>query len=102
MQCILFNKQTKTTYRLNNFITLSNIHHASANRTLKGPVLGPADKYTTLLPLTWPIKPFFHFRIFRKELFVYVITDCQRRCIQNPVKNLGWRFLLNVANYNYV
>ena len=64
MQRILFNKQTKKTYRLNNFIRLRNIHHASANWTLKGPILGSADRYTTLLPLAWPIKPFFHFRIF--------------------------------------
>ena len=33
-------------YRLNDFITLHNIQHASGNPPLKGPTLGSADKYT--------------------------------------------------------
>ena len=49
---------------------LRNVHHTSGNRPLKGPALGPTDKYTTLLPLAWPIKPVFHLRIFcTKPLF---------------------------------
>ena len=34
---------------------------------LKGATLGSADKYTTLLPLAWPIKPVFHLHIFSYE-----------------------------------
>ena len=36
----------------------------SGNWPLKGPALRSADKYTTLLPLAWPIKPEFDWRIF--------------------------------------
>ena len=36
-------------YCLNNFATLPNIQHAIENRSLKGPALRSADKYTTLL-----------------------------------------------------
>ena len=43
---------------------VQNIQHARGNRSLKGPTLGSADKYTTLLPLASPIKPVFHLRIF--------------------------------------
>ena len=39
----------------------------SGKRPLKWPVLGSADKYTTLLPLAWPIKPVFHLRMFLYE-----------------------------------
>ena len=46
---------------------LRNIRHTSGNWPLKGPALGPANKYTTLLLLTWPIKPVFHLRIFPCE-----------------------------------
>ena len=45
---------------------LRKIQHTSGNRPLKGP-LGSTDKYITLLPLAWPIKPIFHFRIFSYE-----------------------------------
>ena len=44
------NKNKKTNH-LNNFVTLRNIQHTSGNRPLKGPLLGSADKYTTLLQL---------------------------------------------------
>ena len=44
---------------MNNSVTLCNIQHTSGNQSLKGPTLESADKYTTLLPLTWPIKPVF-------------------------------------------
>ena len=54
-------------YRLNNFVTLRNIKHTSGNRRLKGPALGSADKYTTLLPLAWSIKPVIHLRVFLYE-----------------------------------
>ena len=73
MQCILFNndnkkqKKNKKKHRFNNFVTLHNIQHTSGNRPLKGPALGSAHKYTTLLPLAWPIKPVFHLQIFSYE-----------------------------------
>ena len=56
MQCVLFNKKqkrnkNKKTNHSNNFVTLRNIQHTSGNRPLKGPPLGSADKYTTLLQL---------------------------------------------------
>ena len=50
---------------------LCNIQHTSGNQPLKGPALGSADKYTTLLPLAWLIKPVFHLRIF-----LYKATFC--------------------------
>ena len=52
---------------MNNFVTLRNIQHASGNRTLKGHALGSADKYTTLLPLAWPIKPVSTEEFFRSK-----------------------------------
>ena len=58
-------------YRLNNFVTLRSIQHASGNGSLKGPTLGSADKYTTLLPLAWPIKPAFHLRVFSYKATFY-------------------------------
>ena len=36
----------------------------SGKRPLKWSALGSTDKYTTLLPLAWLIKPVFHQRIF--------------------------------------
>ena len=55
---------------MNNFVTLHNIQHTSGNRPLKGPGLGSADKYTTLLLSAWPIKPVFQLQFFRmKQLF---------------------------------
>ena len=54
-----------------NFVMLHNIQHASGNWPLKGLALGSADKYTTLLPLAWLIKPVFHLQIFS-----YVATFC--------------------------
>ena len=51
-----------------NSVTLCNIQHTSGNRPSgKGPTLGSANKYTTLLPLAWLIKPVFHLRIFSFE-----------------------------------
>ena len=68
MQWILFNKKKYIyIYRLNNFTTLRNIQHTSGNRPLKGPALGSADKYTSLLPLAWPIKPVFHLQFFHTK-----------------------------------
>ena len=49
---------------MNNFVTLRNIQYKSGNQSLKGPALGSAVKYTTLLSLAWPIKPVFHLQIF--------------------------------------
>ena len=51
----------------NNVITLCNIQYTSRNRPLKEPALGSADKYATLFPSAWPIKPVFHLRIFSYE-----------------------------------
>ena len=51
--------------------------------------------------LTPAFKHFFTLKILYRKKESIVIIDCQRRCIQNPFKNLGWSFLLNVANYNY-
>ena len=48
-----------------------NIHHTSGNQPLKGPALRSADKYTTLLPLAWPIKPVFHLQIFSYKATFY-------------------------------
>ena len=47
-----------------NFIALHNIQHTSRNRSLKGPILGSADKCTTLLLLAWPIEPVFYLQFF--------------------------------------
>ena len=47
---------------------LCNVQHKSGNRPLKGPALGSAGKYTTLLPLAWLIKPVLHLRIFSYEV----------------------------------
>ena len=44
-----------------------NIQHTTENQPLKGPALGSADKYTTLLPLAWLIKPVFNLKIFPYE-----------------------------------
>ena len=55
---------------MNNFVTLCNIQHTSGNRPLKEPGLGSADKYTSLLPSAWSIKPVFQLQFFRmKQLF---------------------------------
>ena len=53
------NQHINQSYRLSNFVKLLNIQRTSRNRPLKGPTLGSADKYTTLLPLAWPIKSGF-------------------------------------------
>ena len=50
---------------------LRNIQHTSGNQPLKGPTLGSADKYTTLLPLAWLIKLVFHL-----QFFLYEATFC--------------------------
>ena len=47
---------------------LCNVQHKSGNRPLKGPALGSAGKYSTLLPLAWLIKPVLHLRIFSYEV----------------------------------
>ena len=67
------NQLINQSYHLNNFVTLRNIQHTSGNRSLKGPALRSADKYTTLLPLAWPINPVFHLRIFfvRSDFLLY-------------------------------
>ena len=51
----------------NNVITLCIIQYTSRNRPVKDPALGSTDKYATLFPLAWPIKPDFHLRIFSYE-----------------------------------
>ena len=73
MQCIHFNKKNPKKHRLNNFVTLGNIQHASGNQPLKEPALGSGDKYTTLLPLAWTIKLVFHFGL---RVFSYEATFC--------------------------
>ena len=40
-----------TNHCLNNFVALHNIQYTSGIQPLKGPALGSADKYTTLLLL---------------------------------------------------
>ena len=50
---------------------LRNNQYTSGNQSLKGPMLGSADKCATLLLLAWPIKPVFHLQFFcTKRLFV--------------------------------
>ena len=39
-------------------------YSTSGNGSFKGSALGSAYKYTTLLPLAWPIKLVFHLQIF--------------------------------------
>ena len=51
---------------------LRNIQHASGNRPLKGPTLGSADKYATLLPLAWPIK----LAVSQLQIFLYKANFC--------------------------
>ena len=46
---------------------LRNNQYASGNQSLKGPMLGSADKCATLLLLAWPIKPVFYLQIFSYE-----------------------------------
>ena len=46
---------------------IHNIQHTIGNWSLKWPALGSVDKYTTLLPLAWPIKPVFYLQIFSYE-----------------------------------
>ena len=61
--------------------TLRSIQHTIGNQPLKWPTLGSADKYTTLLPLVWPIKPVFHLEFFRKKrVFAKfsLVSDCFR------------------------
>ena len=55
-------------YCLNNFVRFGNIQHTSGSWPLKGPALGSADKYTTLLPLTWSIKLVFQWQIISEEV----------------------------------
>ena len=61
--------------------TLRSIQHTIGNQPLKWPALGSADKYTTLLPLVWSIKPVFHLEFFRKKRFfakVSLVSECFR------------------------
>ena len=46
---------------------LHNIQYTSGYQSLKGPMLGSADKCATLLLLAWLIKPVFHLQIFSDE-----------------------------------
>ena len=48
----------------------------SGNWPLKGPSLGSADKYTTLLPLAWPIKPEFNWQIIWYKVTICCILIC--------------------------
>ena len=60
---------------------LRSIQHTIGNQPLKWPALGSADKYTTLLPLVWRIKPVFHLEFFRKKrVFAKfsLVSDCFR------------------------
>ena len=64
-------KHINQSYCSYNFVTLHNIQHIIGNRPLKGPTLGSADKYTTLLLLALPIKLVFHLQIFLVSNFFW-------------------------------
>ena len=57
---------------------LRNVQHTSGNWPLKRLALGSADKYTTLLPLAWPIK-----RLFAKFSLVSDFFRSKKSVIQS-------------------